>query len=187
MKINVGVSNHHIHLKESDFKLLFNKDSLEVKNMLTQKGQFASTSLLTIKTSKGEISNVRVLGPFRDYTQIEISRTDAYKLRIEPPVRDSGDLDGSSVVTLIGPNGSIETNGCILAHRHIHITSEQKKELDLDDVVSIKYGGEKGGILDNVKCKITPDAFIELHIDTDEANALGIKSKEEVEVIKNRY
>ena len=162
MKIKVGVSNHHIHLKESDFKLLFNKDSLEVKNMLTQKGQFASTSLLTIKTLKGEISNVRVLGPFRDYTQIEISRTDAYKLGIEPPVRDSGDLDGSSVVTLIGPN-------------------------DLDDVVSIKYGGEKGGILDNVKCKITPDAFIELHIDTDEANALGIKSKEEVEVIKNRY
>ena len=140
-----------------------------------------------IEPSKGEISNVRVLGPFRDYTQIEISRTDAYKLGIEPPVRDSGDLDGSSVVTLIGPNGSIETNGCILAHRHIHITSEQKKELDLDDVVSIKYGGEKGGILDNVKCKITPDAFIELHIDTDEANALGIKSKEEVEVIKNRY
>ncbi len=186
MKIKVGVSNHHIHLKESDFKLLFGLDSkLEIKNMLSQKDQFASTSLLTIKTDKSEISNVRVLGPFRDYTQIEISQTDAYKLGINPPVRDSGDLDDSEIVTLIGPCGTIKTNGCIIAHRHIHISSEQKKELNLEDIVSIKYGGIKGGILDNVKCKITPFASIELHIDTDEANALGIKNNDEVEI--NRY
>ena len=186
MKINIGVSNRHVHLTKEDYDLLFGDEYKIIKN-LSQPSDFVTDKVVTLKTSKYEIKNVKVLGPFRDYTQIEISRTDAYKLGIEPPVRDSGDLDGSSVVTLIGPNGSIETNGCILAHRHIHITSEQKKELNLDDVVSIKYGGEKGGILDNVKCKITPDAFIELHIDTDEANALGIKSKEEVEVIKNRY
>ena len=105
MKTTVGISNRHVHLKQSDLDILFGQD-LTVKNKINQPGQFAANELVTIKTDKAEISNVRVLGPVRGYTQIEISKTDAYKLGLNPPVRTSGDLENSEVVTLIGPKGT---------------------------------------------------------------------------------
>ena len=101
MKVRIGVSNRHVHLKEEDFKKLFGDVVLEKDKDLYQPNQFASIYKLTIKTLKNEIKNVRVLGPFRSYTQIEISKTDAYTLGLNPPIRTSGDLDGSEVVTLI--------------------------------------------------------------------------------------
>ena len=127
MKVTVGVSNHHVHLKQSDLDILFGCE-LTKKSDLKQPGQFASFEVVTIKTDKSEINNVRVLGPVRNYTQIEISKTDAYKLGLNPPVRSSGNLDNSEIVTLIGPNGSIKTDGCIIADRHIHITYEDKEK-----------------------------------------------------------
>lgn len=184
MKIKVGISNHHIHLKEEDLKKLFGEEhKLEIYKPLKQPGQFASTSLLDIKTDKGVIKNVRVLGPVRPYTQVEISQTDAYKLGIKPPVRDSGDLNDCPCVTIIGPKGSISVNCCIIAHRHIHLTKEQKEQYNLEDFVSIKVQGPKGGILSNVKCKVSDEAYFELHLDTDEANALDLKNDMEVEII----
>ena len=142
MDVMIGVSNRHVHLRKSDLEVLFGKDfNLEVKKELVQPGQYASNSVVTIKTLKSEIENVRVLGPVRDYTQVEISKTDAFKLGINPPVRDSGCLSGSEGITIIGPNGSISLDeGCIIATRHIHISPIDIHNLGLDGVkeVSVK-------------------------------------------------
>lgn len=187
VNVSVGVSNRHVHLKKEDLEVLFGKDyELEVKKELTQPGTFASTSVVTLKTDKGVIENVRVLGPTRDYTQVEISKTDAYKLGINPPVRNSGDLSGSCCVTLIGTKGEITIEeGVIIATRHIHLSEEHIKKYNLDKnkTVSIKINGEKGGILNNVYLKVLPNSYLELHLDTDDANAHLINNGDIVEVI----
>ena len=187
MKVSIGVSNRHVHLTSEHLEALFGKDfNLEVKNNLTQPGQFASTSTVTIKTEKSEINNVRVLGPIRNYTQVEISKTDAYKLGINPPVRDSGDLIGSSPITIIGPKGTINLEyGCIIATRHIHLTEKHIKEYKLEGKkeVSVYLKGEKSGVINNVKLKVCDEAFFELHLDTDDANAHLIKNGDIGEII----
>jgi len=187
MKISIGVSNRHVHLTKEHLQILFGKNfELEKKNDLTQPGQYASTSLVTIKTEKSEIDKVRVLGPVRPYSQVEISKTDAYKLGLNPPVRNSGDLQGSSPVTIIGPNGSVELEeGCIIPTRHIHILPNQVSLYGLEgkDMVDVKINGEKGGILTNVFIKPSEEAFFELHLDTDDANAHLIKNGDIGEIL----
>jgi len=187
MKVSIGVSNRHVHLTKEHLNILFGEGyELEKKNDLTQPGQYASTALLTIKTDKSEINNVRVLGPVRSYTQVEISKTDSYKLGLNPPVRNSGELVGSSPVTLIGPNGSVMLDeGCIIAARHIHILPSQMKMYGLEgkDKVNVKLNGEKGGIITNVYLKVSDEAFFELHLDTDDANAHLIKNGDVGEII----
>ena len=187
MEVKIGVSNRHVHLCQKDLEILFGSGyELEKRNDLTQPGQYAATALVTIKTDKSQIDNVRVLGPIREYTQVEISKTDAYKLGINPPVRNSGDLEGSSPITIIGPSGSVDLNeGCIIAARHIHILKEQLKFYGLEgkEVVNVKLNGEKGGIITNVYLKVSDEAFFELHIDTDDANAHLIKNGDIGEII----
>lgn len=187
MKVSIGVSNRHVHLNLEHLKILFGDNfELEKKNDLKQPGQYASTSLVTIKTEKSEIKNVRVLGPIRPYTQVEISKTDAYKLGINPPLRDSGDLKDSSPITIIGPNGVVELNeGCIIPTRHIHILPNQVSLYGLEgkDIVSVKLDGEKGGIINNVHLKVSEESFFELHLDTDDANAHLIKNEDIGEII----
>lgn len=186
--VKIGVSNRHVHLKESDFKILFGEDAyLEKNNDLTQPGEFSSTSKLTLKTVKDEIPNVRVLGPFRNYTQVEISKTDAFKLGLNPPIRESGDIEDSAGLTLIGPNGSIDLNeGCIIATRHIHLTNEDIKKYNLDGIkyVDVLVDGLKGGILKNVSLKVSDDYLFEMHIDTDDANAHLIKQGDIGKIIR---
>ncbi len=181
MKVNVGVSNRHVHLKQSDLDILFG-GKLTIKNNLTQPGQFACNEVVTIKTDKSEINNVRVLGPVRNYTQIEISKTDAYKLGLNPPVRVSGDLENSEVVTIIGPNGSIKTNGCIIADRHLHITYKDKEKYNIPDKILVKIGGIKPGVIE-VDVKPSEEAYFEIHLDTDDANAFLLKNNDEVEIL----
>lgn len=174
MKINIGVSNRHVHLSEMDFKKIFSDDrKLEVVKELTQPGEFASNLKVTLKTSKGIIENVRVLGPIRSYTQVEISKTDAYKLGINPPVRESGDVLNSETITIIGDNEVEVSSCCIIATRHIHATSDDIKKYNLDPnkKYSVRVFGEKGGVLDNVSVKVSENYFFEMHIDTDDANA----------------
>lgn len=186
MKIPVGVSNRHVHLTKESVEILFGKDySLTKRNDLTQPGQFACEETLTIKTDKSQINKVRVLGPVRNYDQVEISKTDAYALGLNPPVRNSGDVKDSEIVTLIGPKGEIKVEGCIIASRHIHITEEQAKELNFeeDQIVSVKVDSIKGGILNNVHIKILKEAYLELHLDTDDANAHFLKQNDYVEII----
>lgn len=187
MKVSIGVSNRHVHLTREHLEILFGKGyQLEKKNDLTQPGQYSSTDLVTIKSDKSEINNVRVLGPVRPYTQVEISKTDSYKLGINPPVRDSGDISDSSSITIIGPKGKVELEeGCIIPTRHIHILPSQVTLYGLEgkDVVSVKIDGEKGGIINNVHLKVSDESFFELHIDTDDANAHLIKNGDIGEIL----
>lgn len=188
MQIQVGVSNRHVHLKKEDLDVLFGENyELSFYKELKQPGQYASKEKVTIKTEKGEIPNVRILGPIRNYSQVEISKTDAFKLGLNPPVRSSGDLEGSSHITLIGPKGILNLNeGCIIADRHIHITEKQMEEFGLKDLkeVSVKINGIKGGILNNVNLKVAENSYFELHLDTDDANSHLIKDGDVVEIIK---
>lgn len=185
MQVSVGVSNHHVHLNAADYKILFQDTKMEIERNLNQPTQFASNLMVTIKTPKGEIANVRVLGPIRDYTQVEISRTDSYKLGIEPPIRNSGDVQGSALLTIVGPYGELTKECCILATRHIHVDQKIREAKNLVGVkeVSVKVSGEKGGILEHVRLKDSRDAYFELHLDTDDANACLLKNNDEVEII----
>lgn len=180
MEVTIGVSNRHIHLTKEAIEQLFGTGyELTKKKDLKQPFQYACEETVTLKTDKSEMKGVRVLGPARSYTQVELSKTDAYTLGINPPVRESGNVGGSAPITVIGPSGSLElTEGCIIATRHIHATEEDIKRLGLVGVemVDVKVSGDKGGVLSNVALRATDTSFFEMHIDTDDANAHLIKN-----------
>lgn len=185
MKVPVGISNRHVHLKLEDLDILFGENyELTKYKDLTQPGEFASNEFVRLEGPKGIIEHVRVLGPLRSYTQVEISKTDSYKLGVNPPVRMSGDLENSEIITIIGPKGKITTNGCILAARHIHIMEEDlnNNNLKLNKPYCVRVLGEKETILGSVYFK-TGNSYFELHLDTDDANACMLKNKDEVEII----
>ncbi len=187
MKVTVGVSNRHVHLTKQDLETLFGigHELTKVKD-INQPGQFASAEMVTLKTEKNEIKKVRVLGPVRPYTQVEISKTDAFTLGLKPPMRESGDVIGSASITLIGPNGTLDLKeGCIIATRHIHATKEDAKRLGLEgiDKVSVRVGGEKGGVMENVSVRVADNSYYEMHVDTDDANAHFISNGDELEII----
>ena len=187
MKVILGVSNRHIHLTKDDYYTLFGDEPMNKVKDLRQPGQFASDKFVTIKNGDRQIFHVRVLGPFRNYTQVEISKTDAFTLKVNPPIRTSGDLEGTSPITIVGPKGELNKDkGCILANRHIHISLEEVKKYNLEGVkkVKVKVDGEKGGILNNVYLKIMEPSLLEMHIDTDEGNAFGVKTGDELEIIE---
>jgi propanediol utilization protein len=186
MKVSVGVSNRHVHLNNDDYKLLFGDAPLTKRNDLTQPNTFASELTVTITGSKRSIENVRVLGPNRSYTQVEISRTDAYTLGVNPPVRNSGEVSDADVITIIGPNGELTKKAAIIAARHIHVDKKIREEKGLVGIskVSVRIPGEKSGIIDNVYLKDSDEAYFELHLDTDDANALLLKHDDELEIIK---
>jgi Propanediol utilization protein len=185
--INVGVSNRHVHLSEKDKKLLFGKDyKLIYVKALSQKGQFAAKEGVTLVGPKGSIENVRILGPERKRTQIEISRTDMYKLGINAPVRESGDVDGTPGVILIGPRGMVQVQeGVICAKRHIHMNLEDSERLRLKDGVQVmvKANNERGLVFDNVLVRVNENFTLELHIDMDEANAAWLSNNDSVEIM----
>lgn len=184
MRVSVGISNHHVHLTEEDLNLLFGYP-LTVRNNLKQPGQFASNQIVDVIGPKGEIKGLRVLGPTRSYTQVEVSKTDCYKLGISAPVRDSGDLENASVLTIVGPKGSVSRACGIIATRHIHLDSVMRKEKGLENVleVSVKIPGIKGGIINHVHLKESKEAYFEMHLDTDDANAFLLKNDDEVEIL----
>jgi propanediol utilization protein len=185
MKIKIGVSNRHVHLTKEHIEILFGEELRVAKN-LVQPGEYASTSTVTLKTKKDQINNVRVLGPSRLYSQVEISKTDAYKLGLNPPVRESGDINGSESITLIGPKGEVHLNeGCIIASRHIHITNKDLIELGLigKKRVDVLVGGEKSAILKGVSLKVSDKYVKELHLDTDDANANMVLTGDEAIIV----
>lgn len=174
MKIEIKVSARHIHLCEKDYKLLFGDLPLTKYVDLTQPGMFAANEKVSLITESGRIDNVRIVGPLRNYTQVEISKTDAYKLKLNPPVRNSGDLENSEDIW-IEANGNriLAKSSCIIATRHIHIRIDELEKYNLENnqKVSVRVNSEKGGILDNVYVKATTEAAYEMHIDLDDANA----------------
>ena len=178
LRIPIGVSNRHIHLSRKDADALFGKgyELTPVKD-LKQPGQYACAETLTIKGPKGSMEKVRILGPERPRTQLEISVTDSYKLGLRPPVRMSGDLDGSLAFDIIGPEGSVHKDeGAIIALRHIHMTPEIAKVYGYVDgqVADVEVGSdERRTVFKNVPLRVTDTSALEMHLDTDEANASG--------------
>jgi len=187
IKIIIEVSVRHIHLSNDDFKKLFGSDKeLTPMKPLFQDGQFASWEWVTLKTVKAEIPHVRVLGPTREKTQIEISMTDAYTLGIEPLIRQSGHLEGTPGLTLVSDKGEVKTRGgVILTQRHVHASGEDAKKYGLKEgqIVSVKFEGSRGLIFNNAITRVKDDYVWRFHIDTDEANAAGIQQGDEGEVI----
>lgn len=169
IKIPVGVSNRHVHLTKNDVDILFGKDyELTKKRDLSQKGQFACEEVVCLKNKDNIIEHVRVLGPVRKYTQVEVSKTDANYLEIDPPVRNSGDLNNSETITIIGTKGQItKQNSCIIATRHIHINSSDYPNLKDNDIVNVKV--RDNIVMENVYLKKDPSFVLELHIDKDDA------------------
>lgn len=185
MKVLLGVSNKHVHVSEEDFNILFNGMTMENVKDLVQPGQYASNLFVDVKTEAGELKHLRVLGPVRSYTQVELAKTDCFKLKINPPVRESGKLEGASTVTIVGPTGEVTKDCAIIANRHIHIDDKLREEYGLVGVekVKVKVPGEKGVVFDNVYLKDTTPAALEFHIDTDDANATLAKTGDMLEVI----
>lgn len=186
MKAKVGVSARHIHITKEDLNVLFGKDyKLTKKFDLSQPGQYACEEQVVLKGPKGTIERVRILGPERSKTQVEISKTDCFTLGIKAPVRNSGDLNEAAEITIVGPKGEIIKDAAIIAARHIHATKEDAIKYDFlnKKVISIKINGEKSGILDNVYVRISDDFLYEIHLDTDDANSFLIENGNEVELI----
>ena len=183
-KVKVGISNRHVHLTEEVYNRLF-AYPLTKKKDLTQIGDFASNEVVTLKTEKGTIENVRIIGPYRSYNQVEISRSDARILGINPPVRKSGDLESSETITIVGEKGEVTLdNVCIIAERHIHLNPNLAREWQVEDgeLVQVSIKGDKSCILD-AHIKVSENGVLAFHIDTDDANAAMLNQDDEVEVI----
>lgn len=179
MTVPVGVSARHIHLTQEDVEKLFGAGYQLTKKKDLMGGQFAANEQCTIVGLKlRAIENVRILGPVRKKSQVEISATDARTLGIKAPLRQSGDTAGSAPIALVGPKGAVYLNeGCIVAARHIHMTPAEAASASLHDgdYVSVKMGNERGAVLDHVKIRVDESFSLEMHIDTDEANACQVK------------
>jgi len=186
-KVKVGISNKHVHLNEADLAALFGAGhKLTVKKQLSQPGQFAAEELVDVVGPKGTLKGIRILGPTRRESQVELAMTDARVIGLSLPVRESGVLDGSPGVKLIGPNGELElTKGAIIALRHIHLSPSQAKEANLKDKdwVTVKTSGSRPLTFEDVLIRSGDAHSSEMHIDTDEGNAAGLKNDDMVEII----
>ena len=189
--VPVGVSNRHIHLTQADVELLFGKGyELQPMKELSQPGQYACKEQLTlIGPSMRAIEKVRVLGPVRKATQVEISRTDSYTLKVKAPVRESGDVAGSAPVTIVGPKGVLSiSEGCIIANRHIHMSPEDGVRFGVKDgdYVNVEVeGGERRTKWYDVQVRVNPQFRLEMHVDTDDANAAGLPCGAKVRIVRD--
>jgi putative phosphotransacetylase len=182
-----NVSNRHIHLCAADLEKLFGAGHTLTKiKDLMQPGEHACAETVKVAGERGTIDRVRILGPLRKATQVEISRTDSFTLGVAAPVRSSGDVAGSAAVTLAGPKGSVTlTEGCIVAKRHVHMTVADAAFYGLKDneIISVRCGGERGLVFENVLARVSDKMALECHLDTDEANAAGVKNGDKVIIL----
>lgn len=189
MTVPVGISNRHIHLTREHINILFGKDyQLQPLKELSQPGQYACKEFVTIiGPSLRPIEHVRVLGPERKSSQVEISRTDSYQLKVKPPVRESGDVKASAPITVIGPCGVVALDeGCIIANRHIHMSEEDGAAFGVrdGDYVTVDAEGERRTRFYDVQVRVSNNFRLEMHLDTDDANAAGLKNGDRVVVVK---
>lgn len=186
--IPVGVSNRHLHLSQEDLDALFGSGyTLTPIKDLSQPGQYACKEMLTICGPKGAIEKVRILGPVRSKTQVEILAGDSFKLGVTAPAKLSGDLAGTPGITLVGPKGSVQIKeGLIVAQRHIHMTPADTVKYGVTDgqIVDILAEGPRGGIYKNVIVRATDASALECHIDTEEANAMNLNSLSLIKIVK---
>lgn len=190
MKVLIEISARHVHLSKPDLEILFGAGfELSKFKDLSQTGQFAAKETIKLAGPRGELDGVRVLGPVRAKTQVEVSETEARALGLNPPVRDSGNLEGTPGVKIIGPKGEVNlTSGVILALRHIHIDPAAAAELGVKnyDRVKVDTIGLRDLLFENVLIRVDPSFKLAMHIDTDEANAAGIdRDNHKGEIIVN--
>ncbi|WP_292260376.1 phosphate propanoyltransferase [Megasphaera sp.] len=183
-RIPIGVSNRHVHVSRADLDRLYGKDyALTHKSELGQPGQFAANETVTLQGPKGTFEHVRILGPVRSQSQVEISKTDSFRLGVKAPIALSGHLQGTPGITLIGPRGTVDLPcGVIIAKRHIHMTPAQAAARHLKDgqIVDVETFGERRGILGDVIIRVSDTAGLEMHIDVDEANACSLSNHDYV-------
>lgn len=183
-RIPIGVSNRHVHVSRVDLDRLYGKDyALTRKSELGQPGQFAANETVTLQGPKGTFEHVRILGPVRSQSQVEISKTDSFRLGVKAPIALSGHLQGTPGITLIGPRGTVDLPcGVIIAKRHIHMTPAQAAARHLKDgqIVDVETFGERRGILGDVIIRVSDTAGLEMHIDVDEANACSLSNHDYV-------
>ena len=188
-EIKIGVSQRHIHLSREHLDILFGKGYELTKKKTLMGREFASEECVTIVgPSLKAIEKVRVLGPVRKNTQVEISRTDTFVLKVSPPVRPSGEIEGSEKIVIVGPKGSVYLKeGVIIANRHIHLTPEFAQSHDLKDgdwVDVLCHGKEKTTKFYDVQIRVREDFNVEMHIDTDDANSALLRNGDRVTLIK---
>ncbi|AWE07236.1 acetate kinase [Lysinibacillus sp. 2017] len=186
-KFSIGISARHVHLSEEHVHLLFGEGyELKPKSPLSQPGQFAAEEQVTIVGNKGSIHQVRVLGPARKLTQVEVSATDARQLGIQVPLRFSGDTAGSAPITIVGPKGSIYLQeGCIIAAAHIHMSVEDAHSFGVTDgqFVNVRVLSQRPLIFNHVKIRVSERFKLEMHVDTDEGNAAMISVNDVGEIV----
>ncbi len=187
LMVPVGISNRHVHLSREDMDILFGYgSSLTRMKAVKQPGQFAAAETVTIKGPKKAIENVRILGPLRSETQVEISIADGFVLGVQAPIKMSGDLVGSSPIEIMGPKGSVtKDGGVIVAWRHIHIPCDMAAQYGLTDgqEVSVQTEGHRAGIMQRIAVRATQASVLEMHVDVEEANAYGLTNGSLVKVI----
>ena len=189
-QVVVEISARHVHVSKADLETLFGKDyELTVKKELSQPGQYACEERVRVVGTKGEFPAVSILGPCRNATQVELSLTDARSIGVDAPVRESGDIDGSGTCKLVGPCGEVEIAcGVIAAKRHIHATTKDAEEFGLENgqIISVQIPSANGRNLTfgDVVVRVSDSYALAMHIDTDEANAAGMKPNTMGTIIK---
>lgn len=177
-RIPIGVSARHVHLCREHIDILFGKGYQLNKKKELMGGQYAAMECVTLVGTKlRAIENVRILGPERKATQVEVAKTDAIRLGVNPPIRESGKTEGSAPIALVGPKGAVYLEeGCIVAKRHIHMSPEDAKRFGVTNgqSVDIRFDSERGGTFEDVLIRVDDSFTLEMHIDTDEANGLGV-------------
>ncbi|MCD7833995.1 MAG: phosphate propanoyltransferase [Lachnospiraceae bacterium] len=185
--VPVGVSARHVHLTQEHVEALFGPGYHLTKRRELMGGQFASNETVTIVGLKlRAIENVRVLGPVRRASQVEVSATDAIRLGMKVPVRESGDIEGSAPIAVVGPKGAVYLKeGCIVAMRHIHMSPADARLAGVRDgeFVSVRADHARGAVFDHVKIRVDESFTLEMHIDTDEANAAQIATGDLVTIV----
>ena len=187
--VKIGVSQRHIHLSREHLDILFGKGYELTKKKTLMGREFASEELVTlVGPSLKAIEKVRVLGPVRKNTQVEISRTDTFILKVSPPVRPSGEIEGSERIVIVGPKGTVYLKeGVIIANRHIHLTPEYAAQHEIKDgdyVDVVCTGKEKTTKFYDVQIRVRDDFNVEMHIDTDDANSCGLRNGDIVKIVK---
>lgn len=186
--VNVGVSNKHIHLSQEHVDILFGEGhQLTPIKDLSQPGQFACDEKVDVEGPKGTIKGIRILGPTRNETQIEVALGDTFKLGVKAPIRNSGDIAGSAGAKIIGPKGEVEINeGVIVAARHIHMSLQDGEDFGVKDkdIVSVVTEGERSLQFNNVLVRVGANYALDMHLDMEEANAAGLKNGNQVKIVK---
>ncbi len=189
IEIKADTSNRHIHLAEEDFKTLFGDDAeLTVKRMLGR-AEFAANETLTVEGSRGTMSGLRILGPYRKATQVELLAGDCRHLGIDAPVIESVADGGAAPIKLIGPAGTIERNAAMIAHRHVHLNEQVAHEqlgLHEGELVKVRVPGKRGLIFENVLVRLHKGPLCVVHLDAEEGNAAGLVSGQTVELIADK-